>query len=52
MAITLHKNSFFQKLDKTFLDILIRNVLPKKESSRLYGVAVIAKTHTHTAEPR
>ena len=41
---------------KLFLDIHIRNVMPKFESSRLNDVAVIAKTHTHkhthTAELR
>ena len=43
-------------MHKTFLDIHIRNVVPKFESSRLNGVAVIAKTYTptytHTAELR
>ena len=33
---------------KQFLDIHIRNVMPKFESSRLNGVAVIANTYTHT----
>ena len=33
---------------KPFLDIHIRNVMPKFESSRLNGVAVIAKTYIHT----
>ena len=33
---------------KPFLDIKVRNVMPKFESSRWIGVAVIAKTYTHT----
>jgi len=49
-AITAQKH-FFKNLRKPFLDIHTRNVMPKLESSRLNGVAVIAKnTHTHTAE--
>merc|ERR1712074_302625 len=47
-AITLQKNNFFKNLRKPFLDIHIRNVMPKFESSMLNGVAVIAKTHTQT----
>ena len=45
---------FFPKFENLFLDIHMRNVMPKLESSRLNGVAVIAKTsiHTHTAELR
>ena len=41
------QNIFF-KFEKPFLDIHKRNVMPKFESSRLNGVAVIAKTYTHT----
>ena len=40
-----------KNLRKTFLDIHIRNVTPKFENSRLNGVAVIAKTYTHTYIP-
>ena len=47
-AITLEKSNFFKKLKKRFLDIYIRNVMPKFESSRLNGVVVIAKTYTNT----
>ena len=36
---------------KPFLDIHIRNVISKFESSILNGVAVIAKTYTHTYIP-
>ena len=43
----MQKNNF-QKIEKTFLDIHIRNVMPKFESSRLNGAAVIAKTYTQT----
>ena len=46
-AITLQK-FFFKNLRKSILDIHIRNVMPKFESSRLNGVAVIAKTYIHT----
>ena len=46
-AVTLQKN-VLQNLIKQFLDIDIRNVIPKFQSSRLNGVAVIAKTHTQT----
>ena len=45
-AITL--DFFFKNLRKSLLDIHIRNVMPKFESSRLNDVAVIAKTHIHT----
>ena len=57
MAITL-EIFFFKNLRKPCSDIHIRNVMPKFESSRLNGVAVIAKiykhthTHTHTAKLR
>ena len=44
-AITRQKNNFSKNLRNPFLDIHIRNVLPKFDSSRLNGVAVIAKTH-------
>ena len=38
----------FQKFEKTWiLDSYIRKVMPKLESSRLNGVAIIV-THTHT----
>ena len=47
MSITLQKQ-FFKNLRKAFLDINIRNVMPKFESSRLNDVAVIAKTYTQT----
>ena len=47
-AITLQKKQFFKNLRKPFLDIYIRNVMSKFQLSRLNGVAVIAKTHTHT----
>ena len=47
-AITRQKTFFFLNLRKQFLDIHIRNVMPKFESTRLNGVAVIAKTHTPT----
>ena len=46
-ANTLQK-AIFQKFEKTFLDIHIWNVMPKLESSRFNGVAVITKTYTHT----
>ena len=36
------------KFEKTFLDIHIRNVMPKFQSARLNSVAVIAKTYTQT----
>ena len=45
------KKQFFKNLRKPFLDIHIRNVMPKFESSRLNGVAVIAKTYIHTYIP-
>ena len=50
-VITLQKNNFFKNLRKQFLDIYIRNGMPKFESSRLNGVAVIAKTYIHTYTP-
>ena len=49
-AITL-QTFFFQKFEKSALEIHIRNVMPKFESSRLNGVAVIAKIHIHTYTP-
>ena len=42
------KTIVFKILRKLFLDIHIRNVMPKFESFRLNGVAVIAKTYIHT----
>ena len=39
-----------KNLRKQFLDIHIRNVMPKIESSRLNGVARIEKKHNHTAK--
>ena len=33
---------------KTSRDIYMRNVLPKFQSSRLNGVAIIERTYTHT----
>ena len=48
MAITLEKKQFFKNLRKPFLDNHTRNVMPKFESSRMNGVAVIAKTYIHT----
>ena len=42
-AITLQRN-IFSKFENTLLDTHIRNVMTKFESSRLNGVAVIAKT--------
>ena len=39
------EKQFFKNLRKLFLDIQIRNVLPKLESSMLNGVAIIAKTY-------
>ena len=39
------KITFFKNLRKPFLDIHIRNVMPKFESSRMNGVAIIAKTY-------
>ena len=47
-AITLAKKQFFKNLRKPFLDIHIRNVMPKFQCSRLNRVAVIAKTYIHT----
>ena len=47
-VITLQKKQFFENLRKPFLDIHIKNVMPKFECSRLNGVAVI--TYAHTAE--
>ena len=48
------RKTIFQNFEKPFVDIHIRNVLPKLESSRLNGVAIIVKIHTysntHTAE--
>ena len=42
------KKEFFKNLRKPFLDIHIRNVVPKFESSRFNDVAVTAKTYIHT----
>ena len=47
-AIALKRKIFFKNLRKPFLDIHISNIVPKFESSRLNGVAVIAMTHIHT----
>ena len=41
------KEQFFKNLRKPFLDMHIRNVMPKFESSRLNSLAVIAKTYPH-----
>ena len=46
-AITPEKN-VFKNLRKPFLDIHTRNHIPKFQSSRLNGVAVIERTHIHT----
>ena len=46
-AITLHNFLYFF-IEKIVLDIHIRDVMSKLECSRLNGVAVIAKTYTHT----
>ena len=37
---------------KLFLDIYIRNVMPKLETTTLNGEAIIAKTHIHTQTHR
>ena len=42
------KTQFFKILRKPFLDIHTRNVMPKFESSKMNGVAVITKTYIHT----
>ena len=49
-AITLKKKTIFKKFEKSFLDIHIRNFMPKFESSRLNSVAIIAKTYRGKGE--